>query len=103
MESVRTATSVRQVTLLNLGRQFKVPRPQWGPLAGRIAALVQGQLDLIADGLDPHWEAMARDSAARLVSRRGTAMAATAAPEGDYQRVDLARLEVVRPRSVGAE
>ena len=103
VESVRTATSVRQVTLLNLGRQFKVPRPQWGPLAGRIAALVQGQLDLIADGLDPHWEAMARDSAARLVSRRGTAMAATAAPEGDYQRVDLARLEVVRPRSVGAE
>jgi hypothetical protein len=25
------------------------------------------------------------------------------APEGDYQRVDLARVEVIRPRSVGAE
>ena len=104
VESVRTTTSVRQVTLLNLGRQFEVPRPQWGPLAGRIEALVQGQLDLIADGLDPQWEARARDYAARLVSRRGTAMAATAAaPESDYQRVDLERVEVVRPRSVGAE
>ena len=46
---------------------------------------------------------MARDSAARLVSRRSTAMAATAAPESDYQRVDLERVEIVRPRSVGAE
>jgi len=104
VESVRTATSVRQVTLLNLGRQFEVPRPQWGPLAGRIEALVQGQLDLISDGLDPQWEAMARDCAARLVSRRSTTVAAkAAAAQCDYQRVDLERLEVVRPRSVGAE
>lgn len=104
VESVRTSTSVHQVTLLNLGRQFAVPRPQWGPLAERIEALVQGQLDLIADGLDPQWEVMARDGAARLVSRRGTTVAAKeAAAPCDYQRVDLERLEGVRPRSVGIE
>ena len=104
VESVRTGTSVRQHTVLNLGRQFEVPRGQWGPLAQRIEALVQGQLDLIADGLDPAWEALAQQYAARIVSRRGGATPAGArTQESDYQRVDLARMEVIRPRSVGAE
>jgi hypothetical protein len=40
-----------------------------------------------------------------MVSRRGTGVEGpdAAASEGDYQRVDLARVEVIRPRSVGAE
>ncbi len=105
VESVRSGAGVRQHTVLNLGRDFEVPRPQWGPLAQRIEALLGGQLDLIADGLDAQWEALARRYAARIVSRRGTVVVEQdgAAPEGDYQRVDLSRLEVIRPRSVGAE
>jgi transposase len=105
VESVRTAAGVRQHTVLNLGRNFEVPRAQWTPLAQRIEALLGGQLDLVADGLDAQWEAMAQQYAARLVSRRGRVeQAADApAPEGDYQRVDLSRVEVIRPRSVGAE
>jgi transposase len=105
VESVRVAAGVRQHTLLNLGRNFEVPRAQWAPLAQRIEALLGGQLDLIADGLDAQWEAMAQQYAARIVSRRGTAVVDqdAAAPEGDYQRVDLSRVEVIRPRSVGAE
>ena len=105
VESVRVAAGVRQHTVLNLGRNFEVPRTQWAPLAQRIEALLGGQLDLIADGLDAQWEAMAQQYAARIVSRRGTVVAEQGAPaqEGDYQRVDLSRLEVIRPRSVGAE
>ena len=105
VESVRSGAGVRQHTVLNLGRNFEVPRAQWAPLAQRIEALLGGQLDLIADGLDAQWEAMAQQYAARIVSRRGTVVAEqdAAAPEGDYQRVDLARVEVIRPRSVGAE
>ncbi len=105
VESVRSGAGVRQHTVLNLGRKFEVPRPQWAPLAQRIEALLGGQLDLIADGLDAQWEAMAQQYAARIVSRRGTTAAEqdAAAPAGDYQRVDLARVEVIRPRSVGAE
>jgi hypothetical protein len=105
VESVRAGAGVRQHTVLNLGRNFAVPRAQWAPLAQRIEALLGGQLDLIADGLDAQWEAMAQQYAARIVSRRGTAVVEqdAAAPEGDYQRVDLARVEVIRPRSVGAE
>ena len=62
-------------------------------------------MDLIADGLDAQWEAMAQQVAARIVNRRGTVVVEqdAPAPEGDYQRVDLARVEVIRPRSVGAE
>ena len=65
----------------------------------------QGQLDLIADGLDAQWEAMAQQNAARIVSRRNAVDAGDdgATPERDYQRMDLSRLEVIRPRSVGAE
>ena len=104
VESVRVGTGVRQHTVLNLGRNFEVPRAQWAPLAQRIEALLGGQLDLIVDGLDAQWEAMAQQYAARIISRRGTVVGQDApAPEGDYQRVDLARVEVIRPRSVGAE
>ena len=96
---------MRQHTVRNLGRNFEVPRAQWAPLAQRIEALLGGQLELIADGLDAQWEAMAQQVAARIVSRRGTVVVGqdAAAPEGDYQRVDLARVDVIRPRSVGAE
>ena len=105
VESVRMGQTVRQQTVLNLGRQFEVPRAQWGPLAQRIEALIQGQLDLIADGLDAQWEAMAQQYAARIVSRRNAGEAGDngATQESDYQRVDLSRVDVIRPRSVGAE
>ena len=105
VESVRTVAGVRQHTVLNLGRNFEVPRAQWAPLAQRIEALLGGQLDLIVDGLDAQWEAMAQQVAARIVSRRGTGVVEQDAPaqEGDYQRVDLSRVDVIRPRSVGAE
>ena len=42
VESVRVAAGVRQHTLLNLGRNFEVPRAQWAPLAQRIEALLGG-------------------------------------------------------------
>ncbi len=88
--------------MLNLVRQFEVPRAQWGPLAQHVEALVHGQLDLIVDGLDPAWEALAEQYAARLVGRRSAPVPADT-QAGDYQRVDLERVEIVRPGSVGAE
>lgn len=102
VESVRTGETVRQATVLNLGRRFEVPRPQWGPLAQRIEALLAGQLDLVGEGLDPAWEALARQYAARIVSRRAAASPRVGV-SSDYQRVDLERIEVLRPRRVGAE
>ena len=79
VESVRTPEGVRQHTVLNLGRHFEVPRAQWGALAQRIEALLGGQLELMADGLDACWEALAEQYAARIVSRRGETTAETGA------------------------
>ena len=89
VESVRMGQTVRQQTVLKLGRQFEVPMAQWGPLAQRIEALIQGQLDLIADGLDAQWEAMAQQYAVRIVSRRNAVEAGDdgARQEPDYERV----------------
>jgi hypothetical protein len=104
VKSVRTAGSVRQRTVLDLGRHFAVPRAQWGALVQRIEALLGGQIDLIADGLDPSWEALAEEYAARIIRRHGVSPPPGGQPPpSDYQRVDLERVEVIRPRSVGAE
>src|SRR5271157_4591656 len=41
--SERTGHKVRQITLLNLGRHFDLPRSDWPPLCARIEALLAGQ------------------------------------------------------------
>ena len=43
VESVRTEKSVRQRTLLNLGKNFPYPREKWPELAGRIKEIISGQ------------------------------------------------------------
>ncbi len=106
VESVRFKARVRQRTLLNLGRHFVVPREQWGPLAQRIEALLHGQLDLMPDELNPQWDGMAQEYAARILRDRGgmnSPASATQSDQPDYQCVDLASLDLIRPRSVGVE
>jgi hypothetical protein len=106
VETYRTATGVRQRTLLNLGTRFEVPREQWSALAQRIEALLFGQLDLMPNGLDPRWETIAQRYAAQLIRARveptrkeggeGSGMA-------DYQRIDISQVDLLQPRSVGVE
>ena len=47
--SERTADRVRQITLLNLGRHFDLPQPDWPTLCARIEALLSGQPDMLAE------------------------------------------------------
>ena len=106
VESLRSAEGVRQRTILNLGRHFDVPKAKWGALAQRIEALLQGQLDWIPDNLDPQWEALAQQYAARILRTRGAvadARSQTPTEGPDYQRVDLSTLQMFRPRSVAVE
>ena len=106
VESVRRGEKVRQKTLLNLGRHFEVPKAQWSALSRRIEALLHGQLELMPEELEPQWEALAQQYAARILRERGEVTEATSTepnPTSDYQRVDLSTLEMIRPRSVALE
>jgi hypothetical protein len=47
--SERTGDQVRQITLLNLGRHFDLPQPDWPRLCARIEALLAGQPDILAE------------------------------------------------------
>ena len=99
--SERIGGKVRQKTLLNLGRNFSLPREQWPQLCARIEAILSGQMMLVT--LSDDIEQLAQRYAAQLV---------TAAPSDDrreeqtpatYAKVDIASLELIRPRSIGVE
>jgi hypothetical protein len=51
--SERTGSQVRQITLLNLGRHFDLPQPNWPRLCARIEALLAGQPQTCIRNLKP--------------------------------------------------
>jgi len=117
--SRRTGKQVRQVTLLNLGRHFDVPQPDWPRLCARIEALMTVQPGLLAEAKPI--ETLAQRYAARLMTDRpaartltpgpeplpqganATAPPAPTEPQADFAEVDVASLQLTRPRSVGVE
>jgi hypothetical protein len=120
--SERTGKQVRQITLLNLGRQFDLPPSDWPGLCARIEALLAGQ-----SGMLPPSEAietLAQRYAARLIAAAPGPIApppasptvlperarspagsptGSAAPDPIFAEVDIASLQLTRPRSVGVE
>jgi len=102
VESIREGARVRQRTLLNLGRHFEVPRTQWPALVQRIEALLSGQGQLFATQLDARWEQSAQHYAAQVIRARAGSGEGSGAAQA-YHRIDVAALEVVRPRSVAVE
>lgn len=98
VESKRTATGVKQYTLLNLGTDFSLPREQWPDLARRVEDILSGQQSLFE--IDSDIEKTAQDIAAKLIVSQHN----TSQPGGtDYREVDLDTIDLSRPRSVGAE
>ena len=101
VHSERVGSTVRQRTLLNLGRHFNIPQAQWPLLCIRIDDVLSGQAPLVADG-PPAVEREAQRVAAHLVARGAPGDRTVAGPT-DVQRVDVDSLRLVRPRSVGVE
>jgi hypothetical protein len=109
--SRRTGRQVRQVTLLNLGRHFDLPRPDWPRLCTRIEALLAARPGLLAEAKPI--ETLAQRYAARLTVREAIPRtdpprsqgpnAATPSSPADFAEVDIASLQLTRPRSVGIE
>ena len=116
--SERTGKQVRQITLLNLGRQFDLPQGDWPRLCARIEALLDGQSGMLAE--PEAIETLAQRYAARLIvagpGSNAPEPARSAVPSGPsaspaksavsnpvFAEVDIASLELTRPRSVGVE
>ncbi|MFM9969159.1 MAG: transposase [Burkholderiales bacterium] len=102
----RVGKTVRQFTLLNLGRHFAVAQDDWPSLCARIEEILSGQAALLS--LAPDLEKLAQLYAAQLLLRQeqrvepdpGKNVTAT---RRCFVEVDIDSLEHLRPRSVGVE
>ena len=99
----RVAGKVRQITLLNLGRQFAVPQEDWPALCARIEQLLSGQEALLPGEDFERIEAAAQRYAGRLVVRAPATEVVPGAPTPDFREVDVDSVEDRQPRSVGVE
>lgn len=100
--SERIGGKVRQHTLLNLGRNFSLPREQWTHLCARIEQILSGEINLLP--VLPAIETLAQRYAARLVvCHKPVASPRDETPSSEYHEVDIDSLELVRPRSIGVE
>ena len=99
--SERLGKSVRQRTLLNLGRHFAISREQWALLCSRISEVVAGQHTLLSE-CPAEVEQEAQRIAAQLVSG-GSRVKGILPEDRDIQAVDVNSMQLVRPRSVGVE
>ena len=94
MHAERLGSTVRQRTLLNLGRHFDIPQADWPLLCARVNDALSGQAPLVAD-CPPAVDEEAQRVAAQLIAR---GPAATTAGPTDVQPVDVDSLRLVRPR-----
>lgn len=115
VESRRVGGKVRQITLLNLGRHFPLPKERWPDLCSRIDQLLGAQAPLVALVVPETVERLAQRYAAQLVVRSPQApeitpsgASAAAAPSAtppapSFAEIDPDSLQLVQPRSVGVE
>lgn len=99
--SERIGSKVRQKTLLNLGRNFSLPREQWTQLCTRIEAILSGQMLLVTPS--ENIEKLAQRYAAQLIVAKRPVDQQEDEKDVGYTEIDVASLELVRPRSIGVE
>ncbi len=105
----RIGGKVRQVTVLNLGRNFSVAQAHWPLLCQRIEEWLQPQQSLAPMVCPEALERVAQRCFEPLVSRSAVSepssapvhQAVLSEPATDFQEVDVASLTVSQPRSVG--
>ena len=107
VQSKRTGTQVRQETLLNLGRHFRIAQEHWPILCLRIEQLLNTkQNSLFPIDCSVSVEREAQRILAQLLARQPKTPSTTetsAGPGIDIQSVDVDSLEFSRPRTIGVE
>jgi transposase len=113
----RIGGRVRQITVLNLGRNFAIKQQHWPVLCSRIEQLLQPQESLLNIECSAHVERAAQRYFAQLVTRApaveqpahpgsNTTPAAPSTPRAapaEFHEVDVDSLRQTQPRSVGVE
>ena len=111
----RIGGKVRQITVLNLGRNFAVKQDDWPLLCSRIEQLLQPQAALLDIPCPDRIERAAQRVFGQLIARAPLsdsaassavipgASAAVERPVPDFQEVDIDSLQQTQPRSVGVE
>jgi len=114
----RIGGKVRQITVLNLGRNFSIAQQDWPLLCARIEQLLAPQANLLALECPERIECAAQRYGAQLVARTPCDRPAPSEPkqastfsqstpkppsEPDIQALDIDSLQQSQPRSVGVE
>ena len=102
VENHRVNGQVKQRTLLNLGRHFRLHPSVWKLLCQRIEELLNTQSRIDFTPPDPNLEAEARRIVSRLLERQGESMPAKPATK-DFQSVDVNSAEDSNVRTAGVE
>lgn len=102
VRSERIGDKVRQCTLLNLGSHFPLPEEHWPTVCARIEQILSAQATMLPLTL-PMEEAAQRYAAQIVASAAAPCTAAEKKGSAQYHEVDIASLELVRPRTVGVE
>ena len=109
VESRRVGGKVRQVTLLNLGRQFPLVKERWPEVCARIEQLLDGQQALMPMAVAESVERCAQHCFARLVAQGGGARPSRATTKASdrsspaFVEIDPDSLELTQPRAIGVE
>lgn len=100
--SERVGKKIRQKTLLNLGRHFDLPREQWPQLCLRLDNILTGQATLF--DTNEAIEQAAQHIYSQLMAGNTPGVKTHSNPQvADFQEMDVHSIEVIKPRSVGAE
>mgnify|MGYP000900557852 FL=1 len=104
----RVGGKVRQITVLNLGRNFALKQEDWPILCSRIEHLLHPQQALLPLQCAEPIERAAQRYVGQLVARApavepAAADAGNLRPPADFQDVDVDSLQLTQPRSVGVE
>lgn len=115
VESVRKGKTVRQKTILNLGKYFAVEPEHWPALTARIEQIIEVQSEQttlfdLDQKLGEALESIAQSTAALIIHKYAQPLPSpanghddSAGVEHDFHTIDINHLEVLDPRAIGGE
>lgn len=97
----RIQGKVRQITVLNLGRNFPIKQDDWPLLCQRIEQILSSQSSLLMPAGSEQIERAAQRYAAAVIARAAVPNPPPSPPQ--LVEVDVDSLQLTQPRSVGVE